>query len=252
MRLFRSAAAVLLASALPAIALAQTSQTPDLASLLAQLTALEQQIQSLGAAATTSATTPAQVPAAPASAPAGLCPDLSRALSLGASGADVAGLQTFLGQEGLFKGIATGYFGVLTEAAVSQWQQQNGVVSGGDANSTGLGVVGPKTRVAMEASCLPGASAAATSSECSDVLPPASECSTGWQPISDPNGCTMYYRCTIALPSSFASSTTSTPSITPSSATTSCPFVPKPVCSGTITPFQTDSNGCVTAYECAL
>jgi hypothetical protein len=181
------------------------------------------------------------------SSPKGQCPDLSRSLSLGSNGPDVSGLQLFLAQEGLFKGIATGYFGSLTESAVQQWQLQNGIVTSGDSNSTGFGLVGPRTRTAMESSCSP---VTGTNAQCLPVQPPILDCPSSWQPVVDASGCTAYYKCSIALPtpSSASSSATSSASLTP----TSCPVVQKPTCSGTVTPFQTSSNGCVVSYQCSF
>ncbi|MBV9159812.1 MAG: hypothetical protein JO019_04420 [Candidatus Kaiserbacteria bacterium] len=74
-----------------------------------------------------------------ASSPAS-CPSLTRNLSFGSRGSDVASLQTFLGVE------SSGYFGAKTEEAVKLWQSQNGIVNSGDALSTGWGRVGSRTR----------------------------------------------------------------------------------------------------------
>ena len=246
MKAFRLLAVTFSALALPVAVFAQTSSSPSVSSLLTELSALEQQIQSLTSSATTSAAAPTSAPIN-VGASSGQCPDLSRPISLGAIGPDVAGLQTFLAQQGLFNAIATGYFGTLTQSAVAQWQESHGIVSGGDANSTGLGVVGPRTRAAMESSCAPVSGTTSSAHQCLNTLPPSSECPTNWQPITDSNGCTMYYQCAIALPNAGTS-----PQNPSSSTTTSCPVVQKPICSGTVTPFQTNSNGCVVSYQCSL
>ncbi len=82
------------------------------------------------------------------------CLSLERTLHAGIEGEDVARLQQFLMKGGfLAEGNATGYFGSLTKAAVQKWQSQAGIVSSGDSLTTGFGVVGPKTRAAMIASC---------------------------------------------------------------------------------------------------
>src|SRR3990167_8948396 len=74
------------------------------------------------------------------------CPTLSRTLARGSRGNDVVQLQQFLIAQGsLQSGLATGYFGVLTEASVKSWQSQNGVDS--------IGIVGPKTRAAIARAC---------------------------------------------------------------------------------------------------
>ncbi len=64
---------------------------------------------------------------------------LSRQLELGVSGSDVSALQTFLAMDSSIypQGLITGYFGVLTKAAVARYQTQNGI--------SAVGRVGPQT-----------------------------------------------------------------------------------------------------------
>src|SRR3989338_2064368 len=84
--------------------------------------------------------------AASALTDAGSCPNIAYALSRGSRGTDVVQLQQFLIAQGsLQSGLATGYFGAMTEASVKSWQSQNGV----DA----VGIVGPKTRAAIARRC---------------------------------------------------------------------------------------------------
>lgn len=72
---------------------------------------------------------------------------LTRTLSYGSKGDDVASLQRFLIQEGLLPpDFATGFFGRATEKAVQAWQTRTGIISSGTPESTGYGVVGVKTR----------------------------------------------------------------------------------------------------------
>ena len=68
---------------------------------------------------------------------------LSRQLDIGATGSDVTALQTFLAADPTLypQGLVTGYFGVLTSAAVSNFQTRNGI----DA----VGRVGPITLAAL-------------------------------------------------------------------------------------------------------
>lgn len=74
------------------------------------------------------------------------CPVLTRNLARGSVGDDVKQLQQYLIAQGfLAAGNDTGYFGALTEAAVKQWQSAHGIEP--------LGIVGPKTRAAITASC---------------------------------------------------------------------------------------------------
>ena len=240
MRFAQVTGAALLLSALPLAAFAQsTSSTPDISALLAEITALEQQITSLAGASSTPAT-PAS-PAPESSGPETMCPSLTRTLSFGSSGADVASLQTFLGISP-----ATGYFGSITQNAVEQWQAQNGVVSSGTPATTGYGVVGPHTEAAIGNAC---GAATPQATQCISTQPPQTECSAGWQPVTDAAGCTEYYQCTVALPTASPGASTSA---TPAVSTTSCPAVVQPQCSGSVVPFQTNSNGCVIAYECVL
>src|SRR3989344_4029614 len=82
-----------------------------------------------------------------------LCPIFNRSLGLGASGSDVANLQGYLAQEGYFRGNVTAYFGPITQAALQSWQAQNGIVSGGSPQTTGWGVLGPKTREFFRVRC---------------------------------------------------------------------------------------------------
>lgn len=65
--------------------------------------------------------------------------ELDRQLSVGMSGADVSRLQTFLAKDSTIypQGLVTGYFGVLTSAAVSNFQSRNGIDN--------VGRVGPIT-----------------------------------------------------------------------------------------------------------
>ncbi|MEK7650010.1 MAG: glycosyl hydrolase family 18 protein [Patescibacteria group bacterium] len=73
----------------------------------------------------------------------------SRSLSLGTSGNDVKNIQTTLIVKGyLAAGKATGYFGPLTEAAVRKFQCDRKIICEGGI-STGYGMVGPKTQMAL-------------------------------------------------------------------------------------------------------
>lgn len=64
---------------------------------------------------------------------------LNRELQVGMSGADVSALQTFLAKDpSLYpQGLVTGYFGLLTKAAVANFQSRNGIAA--------VGRVGPAT-----------------------------------------------------------------------------------------------------------
>ncbi len=84
----------------------------------------------------------------------GLCPQLSRNLVRGMRGDDVHQLQAFLiDQNFLSTDLTTGFFGSKTESAVQQFQCAKEITCTGDAASTGWGIVGPKTRSAIEQTC---------------------------------------------------------------------------------------------------
>ncbi len=68
-------------------------------------------------------------------------PSIVRSLSIGSRGADVTLLQEYLNKKGLLAVKATGYFGVLTEAAVKGFQKIHGIDQ--------VGIVGPKTRAKL-------------------------------------------------------------------------------------------------------
>ncbi len=166
---------------------------------------------------------------APLSASADTCPVIGRTLSIGVRGDDVRQLQRFLMNEGeLLSDYLTGYFGPLTQAAVGSWQRVRGIVTSDEAGS-GWGVVGPRTRAAITATCggsVPSApstgnppSTATTSSnaiaQCRIVLQPAISCATAWQGLRGSNGCVSSWYC--AVPARAATSTTTVP---PTSTTT--------------------------------
>ena len=74
-------------------------------------------------------------------------PLITQSLAFGTSNDDVSLLQRFLMQRSyLHIPQETGYFGILTMLAVEQYQCDRGIVCGGDARTTGFGVVGPRTR----------------------------------------------------------------------------------------------------------
>ena len=86
------------------------------------------------------------------------CPLIGRSLKKGSSGGDVIRLQQFLARDSEIypEGLATGYYGALTEAAVRRWQVKYNIVSSGSPESTGYGVVGPRTASAIAILCTTG------------------------------------------------------------------------------------------------
>jgi PKD repeat protein len=151
----------LLLLATPLLASADTASDlqAQIQALLAQVKQLQAQLvqlQGAGQNSDHSNTTPS-APSTP-STPSQLvvCPVLDRVLAFDSQGDDVTQLQQFLSQEGVFDGTATGYFGAQTRAAVQKWQAQQGIVSSGDASSTGFGTVGPATRRWISRHCSVG------------------------------------------------------------------------------------------------
>lgn len=126
------------------------------------------------------------------------CPALSRTLALGARGEDVRSLQEFLRSRGLLQSEATGYFGSLTEAALRAFQAAEGVVSSGNAASTGFGVMGVKTRAAIAARC-GGAQTVTPGAATCPVAPgaPVIPCAGVWQKLQS-GACHTGWRCVLS------------------------------------------------------
>ncbi|MEK7609116.1 MAG: peptidoglycan-binding domain-containing protein, partial [Patescibacteria group bacterium] len=143
---------------------AQTSASPTVEDLQKQIQLLLSQMSSLQKEITTLKSTPTAPTAPSISAPVTTSPvpsfysppldesevtgtesefvpppTLIRSLFRGSRGEDVRQLQEFLAQDPAIypEGLATGYYGIGTEAAVKRWQAQNGVPA--------VGVVGRQT-----------------------------------------------------------------------------------------------------------
>lgn len=126
---------------------AQDVNDPRVQELLRQISALQDQLSSL------QNKRPLMQPAVATAGPVS-CPMLSRNLSQGMRGEDVRSLQTFLVAEGvLTSDSVSGYFGRMTETAVQSWQRKKKIVFSGTPTSTGYGIVGERTRVAILGQC---------------------------------------------------------------------------------------------------
>ena len=210
--------------AAPAFVNAQTADDirAQIQSLLSQITALQTQLSNL------TSNTPTTI-----STSSNSCPNLYRALSRGSRGSDVISLQQFLIAQGLLSSdSATGFFGSMTEAAAQRWQAQNSVVSYGDANTTGYGVIGARTRVAIAARC--GTRPPVVQS-CPQYQIPI--CSSGQhvqRGATDANGCQ------------------GAPMCVNDTVTQSCPLYQIPICAAGqhVENGTTDSNGCTGAPRC--
>jgi peptidoglycan hydrolase-like protein with peptidoglycan-binding domain len=79
--------------------------------------------------------------------------NLYRGVSDASTGGEVSRLQAYLSEDTKIypEQIVSGYFGGLTEKAVQRWQAKNRIVSSGSPATTGYGVIGPKTRAAVNA-----------------------------------------------------------------------------------------------------
>jgi hypothetical protein len=240
------------AIALPVAASAQTVSElqQQIQSVLARIAQLQQDASSTAATATTAST--------PASLSNIICPTLVRTLALGASGTDVANLQGFLAQNPLIypEQSVTGHFGIYTQDAVQRWQTAYGIVSLGSPATTGYGVVGPRTRAAILASCAKSTNGQSTpfiipnsaSQPLCPVAPePSTPCAGTWSPLANANGCTIAWQCAVPLPAVAASSSAS------SSAPSACAAYTMPSCiGGTLQWLGMSGNNCNLGYQCVI
>ncbi len=139
--------------------------------LLAQVELLQAQLRTL-----TAGVQSAPVVSAPVTS-ASVCFSGTRTIARGSTGSDVQALQEYLQETADYTGEITGYFGPLTESAVQRWQERNGVVSEGSPETTGFGIVGPRTREEMLRRCAIASSAVPIARSClvDDVHIPANE-----------------------------------------------------------------------------
>lgn len=139
--------------------------------LLAQVELLQAQLRTL-----TAGVQSAPVVSAPVTS-ASVCFSGTRTIARGSTGSDVQALQEYLRETADYTGDITGYFGPLTEIAVQRWQERNGVVSEGTPETTGFGIVGPRTREEMLGRCAIASSAVPVARSClvDDVHIPANE-----------------------------------------------------------------------------
>jgi peptidoglycan hydrolase-like protein with peptidoglycan-binding domain len=81
-------------------------------------------------------------------------------------GTDITTLQTFLISQGyLASGNTSGYFGNLTQQAVKAFQKKQGIVSSGSPATTGYGMVGVRTRTAINKIIQSSTSSVSTTTE---------------------------------------------------------------------------------------
>jgi len=97
--------------------------------------------------ATVTQTTTGQSTTKTISTPSGITITITKSLKVGSQNSEVRQLQELLAKDtGIYpEGKVTGYFGALTRKAVQNFQKKYGIVSSGNENTTGYGLVGPKT-----------------------------------------------------------------------------------------------------------
>src|SRR3989344_255733 len=137
-----------------------TTSNPSVAELQAQVQSLLSQIQALQGSmgGSTGSGTVTTQSAGTLSTYSASCPQIGRSLKSGDSGEDVSRLQQFLARDPAIypEALVTGYYGGLTQRAVERWQAKFNIVSSGSPESTGYGVVGPRTAAAISIICAGG------------------------------------------------------------------------------------------------
>ena len=111
-----------------------------------------------GTAKETTTTTVGQPPAQPTTPAPTPAIALTKQLDFGIKDPQVKELQKFLNKAGFSvasqgegsAGMETDYFGPLTQVALKKFQQSQGIVSTGDAATTGYGRLGPQTLKAIQ------------------------------------------------------------------------------------------------------
>lgn len=106
-----------------------------------------------GTATTSVASTPtAPSVATPSPVAQIVSPVFNATLKYGITSDEVKQLQELLAKDSEIypEGIVSGWFGQLTRKAVQKFQAKYGIVSSGDENTTGYGLVGPKTQAKLQ------------------------------------------------------------------------------------------------------
>ena len=114
-------------------------------SLMKQVAALQAQIAKKEAGVRSTGVSPSVIPPVT---------NITRNLGLGTKGSQVEVLQECLADLGHYKATLSGVYDATTRNAVQAFQAKEGIVSSGNAWTTGYGYVGPKTRRAINAACV--------------------------------------------------------------------------------------------------
>ena len=109
--------------------------------------AVSSQASSVSQGATVTQTTTGPTTTKTISTLSGITITITKVLKIGSENSEVRQLQELLAKnpEIYPEGKVTGYFGSLTRKAVQNFQKKYGIVSSGNENTTGYGLVGPKT-----------------------------------------------------------------------------------------------------------
>ena len=162
----------------------------------------------------TGSTTPSALlesaPSSPASVLSETLLPFERTLRVGSSGDDVEKLQTFLSQflDIYPEKLVTSFFGPLTQRAIERFQVKYAIISSGSPETTGFGILGPKTRAKISELLTEGAGK-------SEVIPPG---------LLHASGLYEQGVTTIATSSTATPSGTTTPATIP--ATPAVPAIP--------------------------
>ena len=181
---------------LPIVASALTADEirAQIAQLLSQLQALQQQIAQVNAQDTSGTAN---------SANGAMCFRSYRNLQRSMRGSDVEKLQRFLLNTGDYTyGEITGFFGGATELAVQRFQCRNNIACSGTPDDNGYGFVGARTRALMSARCsttqtTPPPTTPAAIYQCPAITQPACTSGTLSSLGNDANGCHRGWLCEV-------------------------------------------------------
>lgn len=163
----------------------------QIADLLAQLAALEQQLGYTQGSVAQNAADGQEI-----------CSIVyGRSLSRGMRGSDVSILQRFLNQQSFLSAEATGFFGSMTQSALTEFQLAYRVIT----NPSRGGVFGPRTRAYVNDVWCTGIETEQTAapslpSPCSNPVQPTLACDGHWEKFYNQEQCHIGWTCVVAQP----------------------------------------------------
>jgi peptidoglycan hydrolase-like protein with peptidoglycan-binding domain len=182
------AGALVVVSLMPISSMASTTPQPSIEQLTAQIaelvkivTALQQQLVAVRGGVPS-------IPSVSTLESGSLsCASISSNMWLGVSdretGGDVSRLQKFLHAGGDYTREVTGFYGPATAEAVQRYQSRTGIVTGGDADTTGYGIVGSKTRMKMNSACSNAVAVVPVGETRQPFIPPIPNNDTSYQAL---------------------------------------------------------------------